>query len=129
MVFFSPMLASCNDGYALARLAFSLAIALSFSHDHFLDVSLSHGGLFRYAFSVSHLGNQGFSLDFVCLCFNSIDCVTMLVRLVCFFSCYQPRALTHVLCHDSCIAFISSFCHGKSEGPHHILKCMHREPW
>ena len=60
-----------------------------------------------------------------------IDCVTMLIRLVCFFLCYQPRAFMHVYpyCRHSCIEFVSSFCHGKSEGPHYLLKCMHGAPW
>ena len=53
------------------------------------------------------------------------DNIAMLIRSSFVRSTMHFYAFMYVLHRHACIAFVLSFCHGKSEGPYHLLKCIH----
>ena len=67
-----------------------------------------------------------------CSCASLLYVSLMILPCLCVpLLCYQSRAFTHLCLY--CIVthvlhLVSSFCHGKSEGPYHLLKCIHGAP-
>ena len=68
--------------------------------------------------------------------------IPLLAHLVCFFSslsvqyvfCFVlsttcSHACISILRRHLCATFVSSFCHGKSKGSHHLLKCIQGALW